>query len=99
MPCGSKVRLTSRKASYRVSPNILRMKRAAHQAVAMLAGESSAEFEYQACDVVGNGLELTDTGFGFHIDHGANVQATNGGVRIDSSSCVMAAKRVPETGR
>jgi hypothetical protein len=58
-------------------PEHLTHERAAHQAVAVLGGERAAEFEHQIRHVVRNGFELADALFGLHVDHRANVQASD----------------------
>ena len=66
MPCGSKVRLISRNASYSTGPNICSHERTAHQAIAMLAGERAAEFEHQVRDLLRDRLELAHALLGLH---------------------------------
>ena len=58
--------------------------RAANQTIAMLARKRAAEFEHQIRHGLGEAFELGDALLGLHVDHGPHVQASDGGVRVDS---------------
>ena len=65
-------------------PEHLLHERAAHEPVAVLAGERSAELEHEIGDVVGDRFELLHAGLGLHVHDRPHVQASDGRVRVDA---------------
>ena len=84
MPSGSNVRLMLPERLVERRPEHLLHERAAHEAVAMLAGERAAELEHEVGDVVGERLERPHAFGGLHVDHGPHVQAADRRVGVDA---------------
>ena len=58
--------------------------RAAHEAVAVLAGQRAAVLEHEVGDFAGNGLEGLHACLGLHVDDGPDVQAAHRRVGVDA---------------
>ena len=76
----------------------LLLKRAAHQAVAVLARKSTAVLEHQLGDLFGDGRELAHALLGLEVDHRPDVQAADRRVGIDAGLGLMPGDQRQELG-
>ena len=84
MPSGSNVVLHGPERFVQDRPEHFLHEGTAHQAVAVLARQRTAELEHEVGDVVGDRLERLHAFVGLHVHHGPNVEASDRRMRIDA---------------
>ena len=99
MPCGSKVRLISRNASYSVSPNICRMNGPRTRPSPCSPESAPPNSSTRSATSFAIASNLAHALFGLHVDHRPHVQASHRSVRVNARRGSVPAHDVPRTGR